>query len=381
MIRTLLLCTAASAGILLAGRGAETPTPARPGTSGDVVTARILASAEAEFGKCSVGALSIAIVHGGASESRQFGHVDGKAGPAPTGSTVYRLGSVTKNFTALAFLKLEASDRCSFSDSVEKYVPEFAGIPSAPPSGAKVTLIQLATHTSGLAGDPEDAEALQVGPVAEWVRTLLQAVPKTRFVADPGSLYSYSNVGYAFLGAALERAAEVPFTQYLTEQVLVPLEMRDTVFELTAEQRARLAPGWVISESGASTVESERELAGRGYRLPAGGLFSTLDDMTRWLRFQMGEPKPKVFEPKALANARRRFVTSGPKLASGYGIGVQLRRYGEAVVFGHSGGVPGYQAEMFFDPERKLGIVILRSAVFGEFDTDAILSAAFATDK
>jgi CubicO group peptidase (beta-lactamase class C family) len=269
----------------------------------------------------------------------------------------------------------------NFSDSVERFVPQFADIASPPPSKAKVTLIQLATHTGGLAGDPEDAKPFQTGAVDDWKRSLLAAVSHTRFMADPGSMFSYSNVGYAFLGAALEAAAEMPYTRYLTQQVLTPLAMNDTVFDLSAEQRVRLARGWTITERGSSASESEAELKGRGYRTPAGGLFSTLDDMTRWLRFLMGEPNPKVFDARALANAQTRVVTSGARLDSGYGIGLQLRRYGDTVVRGHSGGVPGYQAEMYFDPERKFGILILRSAVFGAFNTDAILAAAFAPTR
>lgn len=342
---------------------------------------RVFTSAGAEWERCPVGSLSIALVVGDHTETLYLGHADGKEGAEPTGATVYRLGSVTKNITALTFLLLEGRDRCSFSDSVEKYVPEFAAIPSPPPSGAKFTLIQLATHTAGLARDPQDAEALQLGPIADWRATLVRAVPKSGYVADPGSLFAYSNLGYAFLGAALEKAAGVPFAQYLDEQVLTPLGMSDTGFELSSEQRARLAPGFTISAAGASTTESEAELGGRGYRIPVGGLFSTLDDMQRWLRYQMGTSVPAGLDRKGLPTAQRRITLSGPSLDSGYGIGVQLRRFGETVAFGHSGGVPGYQAEMYFEPTQKVGIVLLRSAVFGDFSTDKILAATFAAAR
>jgi CubicO group peptidase (beta-lactamase class C family) len=351
------------------------------GAARQTLEQRVTASAAEQFARSPVGGLSVAIVADGVSATHHFGHADGKAGPAPTGTTFYRIGSITKTFTALLFLQLESRDVCSFSDPVDKYVPEFAKIPNPPGHDVKVTLIQLATHSSGLARDPEDADALQIGPVSEWQHALLLAVPKTRYQADPGSMFSYSNIGYAFLGAALAKAAGVPYVRCVTEQVLLPLEMRDTLFELTTEQRSRLAVGHTIAENGASTQDAEAEIDGRGYRVPVGGLFSTLDDMTRWLRFQMGEPAPKVLDAAALAKAQRRITFSGPRLRSGYGIGMQILRFGETVVFGHSGGVPGYQAEMFFDPEQKVGIVILRSAVFGPFDSGAILTAAFAPSR
>ncbi|HEX5052061.1 MAG TPA: serine hydrolase domain-containing protein [Planctomycetota bacterium] len=360
---------------------AQSQAGAASGDVGATIAERVRGAAEAEFAKSPVGALSIALLHDGQAGTLHLGHADGRQGPPPTGTTVYRLGSVTKNFTALMLLQLEAADRCRFSDPVERYLPEFAQIPSPPPSGAKVTLVQLATHTSGLVRDPEPAEPFQLGPVAQWRTSLKGALLGTHYRADPGSTFSYSNIGYACLGAALEQIAGKPYATYMSERILQPLGMTDTVFELQPAQRARLAPGYTISHDGASTDEAEAELAGRGYRLPVGGLFSTVDDMTRWLRFQMGEPAPDVFSAAALAAAQRRVVLSGPGLRSGYGIGVQLRRFGEVVVFGHSGGVPGYQAEMFFDPERHIGIVMLRSAVFGGFDSGAILAAAFAPPR
>jgi|CXWL01.1.fsa_nt_gi CubicO group peptidase (beta-lactamase class C family) len=369
-IAAIVVCT------LLPAIGAQAQNLTGPGVP--ALVDRVFVAADKEFAKSPIGALSVAVVYDGHAEARHFGHTDGKDGPAPTGTTLYRIGSITKMFTALMLLQLEATDRCSFSDPVEKFVPEFASIPHGPPTGVKATLIQLATHTAGLGRDPEDAGALELGPVADWQGNLSAAVPKSRYRAEPGSSFAYSNIGYAFLGAALTKAAGTAYPQYITAHILQPLAMGDTVFEPTAQQLARLAPGHVIEEHGISTKEAAAELAGRGWRVPVGGLFSTLDDMTRWLRFQMGEPTPVVLPADDLAKAQRRITLSGPRLRSGYGIGVQLQRFGETVVFGHSGGVPGYQAELFFDPDQQVGVVVLRSAVFGATDTQAILAAAFA---
>lgn len=355
----------------LPGQDPTTPSRASRQTS-------VAAAAHDQWRKCPIGSVAIAIVADGRAETLFLGHADGQQGPPPTGKTVYRLGSVTKNFTAIAFLQLESNGRCNLSDPVEKYVPEFRSIPSPPPSGAKPTLIQLATHSAGLRGDATDAEDLQRGPVATWRDSLARAAPKTGYVADPGSLFGYSNIGYAFLGAALEQAAGTPFVDYVTKQVLAPLGMNDTGFELRTDQLPRIAPGFTVSKVGADTKESEAERDGRGYRVPAGGLFSTLDDMQLWLHYQTTGTAPASSDLAGLPAVQRRITLSGPRLGSGYGIGVQLRRIGNRVVSGHSGGVPGYQAEMYVDEERRIGIVILRSAVFGEFQMAPILEAAFA---
>jgi CubicO group peptidase (beta-lactamase class C family) len=344
----------------------------------DLLAQRVASRAAAEFAKSPVGAMSVAVVADGrVIGTRQFGHVDGEQGAAPTGATLYRIGSMTKTFTALMLLQLESNDRCNFSDPVEKFLPQFANIPNPPPSKAKVTLIQLATHTGALAREPKDAAEFEVGPVSDWERILLRGVPKTSFIADPGSLYSYSNLGYAYLGAALGKAAGVPYVTYITQRILLPLGMRDSVFEVSPAMRVRLARGHVVTEGTVSSREAEQEHAGRGYRVPNGGLYSTLDDMTRWLRFQMGEPAPTVFDKDALAEAQRRITLSGPRLRGGYGIGIQTRRIGELVLFGHSGGVAGYQGEFFFEPNSRIGVVVLRSAVGGAIDIEAIVDSAF----
>jgi len=339
---------------------------------------RVASRAAAEFASSPVGALSVAVVADGrVIGTSHFGHADGEEGPVPTGATLYRIGSMTKTFTALMLLQLENNDRCYFSDPVERYLPQFADIPNPPPTRAKVTLIQLATHTAALAREPKDAAEFESGPLSDWEQVLLRAVPKTSFIADPGSVYSYSNLGYAYLGLALGKAAGIPYTTYVTQNILQPLGMRETVFEVGEAMRPRLARGHVVADGVVSTQEPWREHAGRGYRVPNGGLYSTLDDMTRWLRFQMGEAAPGVFDPEALARAQRRITLSGPGLDDGYGIGLQTRRIGETVLFGHSGGVAGYQGEFFFEPRSKVGVVVLRSAIGGGIDIEAIVQSAF----
>lgn len=382
----------ANASLAQTRSGLESPTVAQPSAppAGTVailpatldwkpIAERVESAALGEYSKNPVGAVSVGLIAQNAVVwTRHFGHIAGPDSPAPNGSTVYRLGSITKNFTALMFIKLEQEDRCTYSDPIGKWVPEFSKVPNQPPSGTQPTLVQLATHTGGLAREPDDEkEEFDVGTVAEWENVLSRMVSKIRFGADPGSGFNYSNVGYVLLGSALGKAAAMPYTTYVVEKILKPLEMNDTVFELTPELRARMAVGHVVGDRGAIDTERPRkELDGRGYRVPNGGLFSTLDDMCRWTRLQMGDASQTVIDPKVLADSQRRLIIVGPKLGSGYGIGVQVRRFGETVVFGHNGGVPGYQADFLFNPETKVGIVILRSAVGDEFDSIAIMKSA-----
>lgn len=390
LVRTVLVWAMATFGLapmLIAASAAAQPAAPNAASGASVPVAldwkpiaeRVEAAARAEYATHPIGALSVGlIVRDAVVWTGHFGHVGGPESPAPTGSTVYRLGSITKNFTALMLIKLEQGDRCTFSDPIGKWVPEFSIIPNQPPSGTQPTLIQLATHTGGLAREPDDQkEEFGVGAAADWETTLSRMMPRIRFASDPGSGFNYSNVGYALLGSALGKAAGVPYTTYLVEQVLTPLGMSGTVFELTPELRARLAEGHLVGDRGAIDTElPSKEVDGRGYRVPNGGLFSTLDDMCRWTRFQMGDASQAVIDPDALADSQRRLIVVGPRLGGGYSVGVQVRRFGETVAFGHNGGVPGYQADFLFNPESRVGIVVLRSAMGDEFDSIAIMKPA-----
>jgi CubicO group peptidase (beta-lactamase class C family) len=94
----------------------------------------------------------------------------------------------------------------------------------APP----ITLFQLATHTSGLASEPEDLAVYVKGPVSTWEQTLIAALPHVHYQCEPGTQYFYSNVGYAILGATLSRAAGQPYTAYVPEHIFAPLGMTHT---------------------------------------------------------------------------------------------------------------------------------------------------------
>lgn len=365
----------AVADVAIAASVAEPPTNDwRP------IADRVEAAARAEYDKNPHGALSVALIaQGKIVWTGHYGHVNGPESAAPTGTTLYRLGSITKSFTALMLLKLEGDDKCALSDPIGKYVPEFKSVPNQPPSGAQPTLIELATHTSGLAREPEAQDQFASGSVGEWEATLSRMIPNIRYAAEPGSVYNYSNVGYALLGSALAKAAGVSYTRYVSEQILKPLRMDDTVFELTPELRARLAIGHQFQGGVDDTTLPAHELEGRGYRVPNGGLFSTLDDLARWTRFQMGDAGQTVFDPKELRAAQQRLITTRPNLDEGYGVGTQFKKFGETVVWGHNGGTPGYRSDFLFDPRARIGIVMLRSALGDTFDAQAILGSAFGT--
>jgi CubicO group peptidase (beta-lactamase class C family) len=164
----------------------------------------------------AVGGVTIGVVVGPSLIwTKSYGDADIERHIRANENTVYRVGSITKQFTAVMLLQLVESGRVHLSDPVEKYFPEVNRVKGRWAGAPPITLFQLATHTAGLAKEPEDLPTYTVGPVSEWESILVRAIEHTSYIYEPGTRYFYSNIGYAILGAALGRAANKPYTEYV----------------------------------------------------------------------------------------------------------------------------------------------------------------------
>jgi CubicO group peptidase (beta-lactamase class C family) len=294
--------------------------------------------------------------------SKAYGYADMENSIPATTETIYRIGSVTKRFTALMLLQLVENGKVHLSDPVEKYLPEVNQVKDRFPGAPPITLIQLATHTSGLAREPENLRKYLVGPVADWEKILLAALAETKYEFEPGTRFSYSNIGYAILAAALSRAAGQPYTVYVQEHIFKPLGMTDTTFEPNEQTRMRIAKGYMFKDGQVDWKTAERELQGRGYKVPNGAVFSTVNDLAKLLVFEIGGGLAGVLRPETFDQGFRLIIASDEKLENGYALGYEIQRDGNSVYFGHNGGVAGYLADVFFNRPAKTGIIILRNA-------------------
>lgn len=337
-----------------------TPAAAQPSFE------RFEAATAERFQRDGTAGVTIAMVQGGKlTATRSFGFADSARRIPADSRTIYRVASVTKAFTALMLLQLVEKGTVRLTDPVEKYVPEIAGLRDRPTGAPPITLIQLATHTAGLAPEPE-GEGFDSGPISEWEATLLRAIPVTRYESEPGTRFGYSNMGYAILGLAFSRAAGEPYVDYVRAHILLPLGMRDSGF--TVADPARLATGYLVEDVKARPAPP---MPDRGYKVPVGGLYTTAEDLAKFVAFQMGDGPASVLPPEALDRASRRLISVDRNMGEGYGIGFQLFTNGDAVLQGHSGGIPGYRALEVFDREARTGFVVLRNAVGGKFGDPA----------
>jgi CubicO group peptidase (beta-lactamase class C family) len=229
--------------------------------------------------------------------------------------------------------------------------------------------------TSGMGREPADLDTYLKGPVRDWEKVLIAALPKTKYNHEPGTRYLYSNIGYAILGAALSRAAGQPFTEYVEQRIFKPLGMTHTAFEPNGTIRPLIAKGYAVRRARAAgsadaapaapSVDADtpaREHEGRGYKVPNGAIYTTVDDLAKFVALELGADVPGVVKKATLDDAYSRVQSSDGSLRSGYGIGFQLSRRGERVLIGHGGSVAGYTAAAHVDRAAGVGVIVLRSA-------------------
>ena len=316
------------------------------------------------------GGAAFGIVAGGeALVAEAFGFADAEGAVPARSDHLFRIGSITKPVTAMAMLRLVHRGEARFGDPVTTFVPELAGVENAYDWTPGPTLFQLATMTGGLAREPRNLPRYLVGAPHDWLDTALRALDEVSFEYEPGTRYQYSNIGYAMLGAAVERAAGEPFMAHVSDNLLSPLGMSSSIFFPIPELEGRIASGVTVEDDGALDFETPaREHQGRGYKVPNGALYSTVEDLAVFLRFLTGaEGAP--FDDVIPAAFRQENLTkafAGGDLASGYGFGFMARRLDDAdgepfTAYGHGGSVAGYRAAAWIEPETDVSVILLRN--------------------
>jgi CubicO group peptidase (beta-lactamase class C family) len=313
-----------------------------------------------------VGAVTAAVMIGDSLVwARAFGWVDREAERAAEIETIYRTGSISKTFTAVLFMRLVERGTVGLDDPVVTYLPEFELLDGPPEEVRSITLRQLASHTGGLIREP-GLEHAAAGPIDRWESKVLQSIPITSLQSTPGAEYSYSNIGFGILGLALSRAANRPFMELVREFVFDPLEMRSSTFVVPPGLESRLAVGYANRPDGSVNAELPAlEHSGRGYKVPNGGVYSMVEDLGQFMAGLSGSSATELLS----ADSRREMlaVQTPESPSRGYGLGLSLRTTETGIwLAGHGGSVAGYNAYMVFDPDSKIGVVLLRNYNRGE---------------
>ena len=327
----------------------------------------------AEFAKDGVGAVTVGVVKGGSlAWTKSYGDADIEARTPATADSVYRIGSITKPFTAVMLLQLVERGKVRLSEPVERYLPEINRIAGRPDGAPPVTFVQLATMTSGIDREPADLDTYLVGPVEQWEQVMLRALERTKYAHEPGTRFLYSNIGYAVLGASLGRVAKQPYVDYVRASVLKPLGMAHTDFVPTPAIRKVLAKGYEVRNGKPDGAQAAKEHDGRGYKVPNGALYTTVGDLAKFVSMWLQEGPETVLKRETIRDTLSRTGSATGELTSGYGIGFQVNRRGTNVFYGHGGSVAGYRANMLFHPSSKTGVIVLRNIGGGAFNSATV---------
>lgn len=204
--------------------------------------------------------------------SKGYGLADREKGTAVTPATILPIGSITKQFTGAAILKLEMQGKLKVEDSISKYFKE------VPPDKAGITLHQLLTHTAGLESDygPSDFEEVSRDEIIR--RTMHGPIQSA-----PGSQHHYSNAGYSLLGAIIELVSSQSYEAFLRENLFKPAGMLETGYKLPFWSSDRMAQGYRRGERWGTILERPWASDGPYWNLRAnGGIHSTIGDMYKW---------------------------------------------------------------------------------------------------
>jgi CubicO group peptidase (beta-lactamase class C family) len=270
------------------------------------------------------------------------GIADVDSGREATPDTQYRVGSITKTFTATAVMQLRDDGKLDLEDTIDRHLGETAYRP---------TVRRLLSHTSGIQREPPGDvwETLDFAPAERVLDVLAEAEQ----VLPTGTRFHYSNLAFSVLGVLVERLSGLSYGDYLRERILGPLGMERT--SLAPSEPA--AVGYLVHPY-VDSVWEEAPVETGGW-IPAGQVWGTVGDLCRWGAF-LADPDPAVLKRETVEEMRVvQSIDEHERWTSGYGLGLALRREGERILAGHGGSMPGFMAMLLVSPRDRIGAVTL----------------------
>jgi CubicO group peptidase (beta-lactamase class C family) len=256
-----------------------------------------------------------------------------------TPDTKFRLGSVTKQFTAALILLMQQDGKLNINDPISKYLPD------APKAWEKITLANLLGHTSGI---PNFTSFKEFGA---WSASAHTWDEEYAFFKDkpldfePGTKFDYSNSNYEVLGGILEKVSGKKYGDLLRERLFVPLAMNDSGLDSDELVLPKRAQGYLPGPKGLTVARSES----MSVPFSAGSIYSTTGDLLKWEHGLFGG---KVLSPDSL----KAMTTPGK---GDYGLGVMVHNQDGVQVVEHGGGIEGFNTNLIYVPEKRICVVVL----------------------
>jgi CubicO group peptidase (beta-lactamase class C family) len=312
------------------------------------------------------GLLGAVVRDGGLAWSFGVGALDvTKPDIAPDENTQYRIGSITKSFTAVLVLALRDEGKLSLDDRLTRFVPQT--------KHSSLTIRQMLAHASGLQREP-------VGKIWDTLECpdleqLLAGFEASEQVLPAHRQWHYSNLAYAVLGEVVARLDGRPWQESLQARILDPLGLKRTGMQPEAPAAVGYYPDPFTDQAH---VEAELDLQALA---SCGGLWSTATDLATWSAF-IADPDESVLSAASVEEmCHPQIVADLDAWTMAWGLGFQLMRRGDRVFVGHEGGMPGHVTAVFVRrPEKVAGIALANTSADAEPDTLALDLACTVLD-
>ncbi len=313
--------------------------------------ARIDALIAPQFKADAPGATVIAVKDGKTVFRKAYGLADVAAKQPLKADAQLRLGSITKQFTAVAILMLAEEDKLALTDDITRFFPDY------PTGGKRITVEHLLTHTSGIVSYTGKPDFMNVAGSAYSVAKAIDYFKNDPLEFEPGSKFKYNNSGYFLLGAIIEKVSGQSYADFMAQRIFVPLGMEHTAYEGHERNAVRHVTGYSFSKS---KFEPSRPID-MSWPYSAGALVSTVDDLARW---QAGLMSGKLIGTASLTRAFTPYIASDGK-STHYGYGWFVGELQGSPMIYHGGNIPGFASDAVWLPSEKVYVAVLSNVQAG----------------
>jgi len=295
--------------------------------------------AQAEFKIKDFNGTLLVMQKGKAVYKKAFGMADREWNIPNTVNTKFRIGSVTKQFTAACILQLAEVNKLSLEDKLSKYIPDY-------PKGDSITVHMLLNHTSGIVNYTNLPEFWPKAILPLSTDSMIALFKNKPLDFSPGTKWNYSNSGYFLLGVIVEKASGKKFSEYLQKQLLDKANLKNTLLDRLDSVLAFRAKGYEKNEQGnwqhAMLISMEGPYS-------AGAMVSTVDDLYKWTK--------ALHNNQVLTAAVTKKMLTPYMNQYGYGIGIDSLKKHPRI--SHNGGIPGFVTHLAYYPADDICVVVI----------------------
>lgn len=278
--------------------------------------------------------------------------VSGNGAGKITAHSTFKIGSVTKSFTAIAILQLVEEGKVDLDAQVTEYLPWFKTY--NPSRSDAIKIKYLLNHTSGFSTYDGNRNQNSKDKSRDIYEKAVRELSKMQLVSEPGSRFQYSNVNYQILGLLLEKIEGDSYEQVINQRIFSQLKMSDSYLERNTENTRSESAGHLYFFGSPEPIADD---LGR-VTLAQGGIYSSVDDLLKYLGALLKTDNPLISEK----TASEMFSINGDKYSRGYGYGWFVGQLGKKPIIFHDGRSPGFTSSVALLPSENLGIVILVNA-------------------